>query len=517
MKKFFLIPLIVLFVVGLSFNGWAQSKSKIVPSGTLRVSMVNFGSETFDPLILNAVWLDIIHNTALTFTPQGEATGRVAESYSLSPDGKTWTFKIRKGVKFHNGDEVTSADFMFTFERFISPESKNPWANGLRRAFDRMEAPDAYTWVFHTKAPEPFLTASFANFHITPKNYIQKNGVDHFRKNPVGTGSWKFVKLISGTSLELEAVKDHWLLTPAFEKCIIDLVPEEATRIAKLKRGETDIAPVSLDRAAELKREGLGLQPMVLPSIPALAFPGTWLTKGPMSELKVRQALSFAINRQEIANTFFRGFAKPGGTWFLSESTWGWDPAWKPDPFDPNKAKELLKEAGYPGKFQDPVIKVYSNAPAVAPWLPDFMQILAGYWEAVGIKTKIEPVDWAQLNSMFFVRGSEGIVGTVVPYVTTGQPNNVYHCQNLYTSKGIHSTGNDPKLDALFNKLLVELDRDKAKALYREFQEYGRSIYIVIGTVQIFDQLGLSPKVGEFAADLHRSFQHSLAGIQHKK
>jgi len=456
----------------------------------------------------------LIYDPVVTYDLQGEAIPALAESWTLSPDGKTWTFKIRKGVKFHNGDELTSADFVFSLQRFMSPESTNPWSPTFRRTFDRMEAPDAYTWVLRTLAPEPFITAALAAFQIVPKNYIEKNGVDYFRKNPVGTGSWKFVKFTSGVSLELEAVKDHWYRTPAFEKAVIELVPEESTRIAKLKRGETDIAPVSIDRAIEMQRNGFALQPLVLPSVLVVTFPGIWLTDGPTSDVRVRQAMSFAINRQEIVNTFFRGFGKPGGSFFMSPQTWGWDPNWQPDPYDQAKAKELLAAAGYPGKFKDPVIKVYATT---VNWIPDFMQLLAGYWDAVGIKLQLVPIDNAKLNSMVLVRGSQGIIGTVVPALTPAAQNNVYQSNNLYTSKGVRTTGNDPKLDDLFARMSVEVDPNTRKALFREFQEYGRSLYIAVGTVQAFDQLALGPSVGEFSADLHIELFRALAAVQHKK
>ena len=191
----------------------------------------------------------------------------------------------------------------------------------------------------------------FAWTRILPKNYIEKNGVDNFRKHPIGSGPWKFVKFVSKTSMEMEANTEHWRQVPAFEKVIDLMVPEESTRIALLKRGEVDIAVgLSLDRVVELKKEGWRTLSAGLPTLMNINFTGTWLTKGPTSDIRVRQAMSFAVNRQELCDTYYKGFAKPGSRWFMEEHGWGWDPSWKPDPYDPNKAKALLKEAGYPGQ-----------------------------------------------------------------------------------------------------------------------------------------------------------------------
>jgi ABC-type transport system substrate-binding protein len=109
-----------------------------------------------------------------------------------------------------------------------------------------------------------------------------------------------------------------------------------------------------------------------LPTLANISFPGTFMTQGPTADIRVRQALSYAINRQEICDTFYKGFAKPGGWWFWSEQTWGFDPSrWKANPYDPAKAKQLLSDAGYPDRFTPQTVSLYTNAANA-----DLMQIL---------------------------------------------------------------------------------------------------------------------------------------------
>src|SRR4030042_4908487 len=255
MKKYLFILLIALFVLGFAFNSYAA------PKGTLRVATQSFGYESTDPIFWESFWGWAMYDPLLMFDPKGNVVGSVAESWKLSPDGKTWTFKIRKGQKFHNGDQLTSADVAFTVVRFSSKDSTNPWSPYLRNNFESVETPDPYTFIYKTQNPEPPLVVPFAWTRILPKNYFEKVGQDGFRRNPIGSGPWKFSKFVSKTSFELVANTKHWPQVPAFEKVIDLMVPEEATRVAMLKNGEVDIATgLTIDRIDAVKKLGFNLQ-----------------------------------------------------------------------------------------------------------------------------------------------------------------------------------------------------------------------------------------------------------------
>jgi peptide/nickel transport system substrate-binding protein len=144
--------------------------------------------------------------------------------------------------------------------------------------------------------------------------------------------------------MEFDANSDYWgPVKPRWAHITETLVPEESTRVAQLQRGEVDIiGNLSFDRLTELKNGGFRLQEVGLPTLANISFPGTWLTQGPTSDIRVRQAVSYDINRHEICDTFYKGLAKPGGFWFFSEQTWGWDDTFHADPYDPNKARQLL-------------------------------------------------------------------------------------------------------------------------------------------------------------------------------
>ena len=211
--------------------------------------------------------------------------------------------------------------------------------------------------VYTAQKPEWPLKIPFATTPILPKNYFNQVGQDGFRAQPIGSGPYKFSKYVPKTSMEFDANTDYWgTAKPQWSHITETLVPEEATRVAQLQRGDVDmISNLSFDRLIELKNIGFRLQEVGLPTLANISFPGTFWTQGPTSDIRVRQAMSYAINRQEICDTFYKGLAKPGGFWFFSEQTWGFDPtSFVADAYDPAKAKQLLQDAGYPGKTLRP-------------------------------------------------------------------------------------------------------------------------------------------------------------------
>ena len=511
MKKLLMVLVVVLLTLGFGLVNFAGA----APKGTLTVAQSDFSTETVDPNNLVARWSWALNDLLITHDPNGNIIGEVAESFTISPDGNTWTFKIRKGMKFHNGDPVTSADVAFSCERFSSEKSTNPWSPYLRRNFAGMETPDDYTFVYKTNKPEPQLTEPFAYLRILPKNYIEKNGMEYYQKHPVGSGPWKFVKHVEETSFEMEAYTEHWRQVPGFARVKEIQVPEESTRVAMLKRGEVDmIGDLSFDRVVELRDEGFQLQEMSLPTLGNITFAGTFMTDNPTKDIRVRRAMSYAINRQEICDTFFKGLARPGSRWFMTEQTWGWDPNWKADPYDPEKAKALLKEAGYPGKFRNKKITLFCPPRG---YTPDLMQILAGYWLEIGLPVDVKVIDDTELNGMIFVRAKDAsgpVVGNMWPWVFAAAYNNVYHSANMFTSKGVHTTANDPKADALYAKAANELDLVKAKQYWTEFINYAYDVLFVnMGIMSVPNYWVLGPRIDKATTKTHLSVWEAYAGI----
>jgi peptide/nickel transport system substrate-binding protein len=496
----------------------AAASSAAAPTGTLRYASADFGQESMDPININSLWGWAMYDDLLTFDAQGNVVGNLAEKYNLSQDGLTWTFNIRKGIKFHNGDPLTAADVVFSLQRFGSKESTNPWSPYILKNNESITAPDDFTVVYKAQKPEWALKIPFGQTHILPKNYFEKVGQDGFRAQPIGSGPYKFAKWVPKTSMEFDAYTEYWgSAKPQWAHITETLIPEEATRLAQLERGDVDmIGNLSFDRLTELKGKGYRLQEVGLPTLANISFPGTFMTKGPTSDIRVRQAMSYAINRQEICDTFYKGLAKPGGFWFFSQQTWAFDPAtFKADAFDPNKAKQLLQEAGYPAKFNPQSIILYTTAVAA-----DLMQILQGYWQAVGINVDVQPVDTPVYNGMVFVRAKDPTdkqVGAVWPWVNVGFFNNVYHSANMFTSTGVHTTSNDTKADEMYQAAVTELDDAKAKKLWQDLMHYGYdTMWINVELVEVPTYFAVGSNVGAFTNRSYINLWDSYVGIQHK-
>lgn len=485
-------------------------------SGTLRYANADFSNESMDPINLESVWGFAMYDSLLTFDQQGNVVGNLAENYNLSADGLTWTFNIRKGVKFHNGDPLTAADVLFSLQRFGSKDSTNPWSPYILKNNESITAPDDYTVIYKAQRPEWPLKVPFAWVRIWPKNYYNQVGQDGFRANPVGTGPYKFSKWVPKTSMEFDANTDYWGPKPQWAHIIETFVPEEATRVAQLERGDVDIiGALSFDRLVELKNNGMRLQEVGLPSLNNLSFPAFWMTRGPASDIRVRQAMSYAVNRQEICDTFYKGFGKPGGWFFWSEQTWGFDPSqWTADPFDPAKAKQLLSDAGYPDKFSPQTITLFTNQVQA-----DLMQILQGYWQNIGLQTDIQVVDSALWLKLSFVRVKDATdqqVGGVMPSNQQSFFNNVYHSANLFTSTGTRSTGNDPQADQMYQAAVAELDPTKAKQLWQQMMHYGyEKMWVNLELTEVPAYFVVGPKVGAFTHKQYLSLQDAYVGIQH--
>jgi len=470
-----------------------------------------------DPIVIASAWGQAMYDSLLTYDAQGNVVPNVAESYELAPDGVTWTFKIRQGIKFWNGDPLTSADVAFSIQRFGSKESTNPWSPYILRNNESIEARDDDTVIYKAVKPEWPLKVPFAETRIWPKNYYERVGQDGFRAQPMGSGPYKFVKWTPKTSIEYEANTEWWNGKPMFAKVIETLVPEESTRVAQLERGEVDIiGALTTDRLIELRDKGYRLQEVGLPVAANISFPGHFMTSGPTGDIRVRQAMSYAINRQEISDTFYKGLAKPGGWWFFGEKTWGFDPAgFTPDPYDPAKARSLLQEAGFPGKFNPQTITMVTQ-----PVNADLMQILQGYWQAVGITVDIEVVDTPVYNGLVFVRATqptEKQVGIIWPWVSSVAANNFYHSANMFTSTGVHTTSNDTHADELYQAAASELDEDKAKKLWQDFMHYAyETMWVNIGLVNVPANFVVGPNVGEFTRNTHRNIFEAYSGITPK-
>jgi peptide/nickel transport system substrate-binding protein len=309
----------------------------------------------------------------------------IAKSWKVSQDLKTWEFTIRKDVKFHDGTPVTLDDVVYTWNRIVKSTLSKRTAE--QRLIDSIESVGDDRIVFHLKIKYPFFLSPASRHMIQPKAYTEKLGEDEFGKHPIYAGSWKFVKQSQGDYVEMEAVEGHYRQTPHYKNLILKVVPESSTKLAMLKAGEAQILhylqPGPIIREIKKDRE------LKLVSVP---LPGEWygyfinLTKpgdppSPFRDKRVRHAVSHAIDRQLIIDKIFYGEGTPSSTTCIIPGTPQWDPSCTIFPYDVEKAKALLVEAGYSEGFTTKIITTAREKSLV--------EAIAILWAKIGIKAEM--------------------------------------------------------------------------------------------------------------------------------
>jgi len=409
----------------------------------------------------------------------------LAESWTSSEDALVYEFTLRKGVKFHNGDDVTAADVKFTFERYHGTANKL-----LKERVAAIETPDSQHVRFRLKEPWPdFLTyyigATGAGW-IVPKKYVEKVGDEGYKKAPIGAGPYKFVSFTPGRELVLEAFDQYWRKTPNVKRLVLRVIPDEATRLAALKRGEIDIAySIRGELAEELERtKGLRLQPAGILATFFLSLADQWDPKSPWHDERVRRAASLAIDRKTINEALTLGHSAITNSIFPQQ----FDYYWKPPAavYDPAKAKQLLAEAGYPNGFDAGEYICDGSYGNLAEAVLDNL-------EAVGIRAKLRPLEraafykgYAEKSFKNIIQGSSGAFGNAATRV-----------QAFVAKGGAYAYGNYPDLDALYAQQADELDSKKREATLFKIQQlvHERAMFVPIWQLGFLN--GVGPRVKE--------------------
>ncbi|MDO8672084.1 MAG: ABC transporter substrate-binding protein [Dehalococcoidia bacterium] len=472
------------------------------PYGSLTIA-ANFASGSFIPKYSSGGTYEALSSAVFDSLVELDVGNRevpaIAERWEIAPDGMSQTFYIRKGVKFHDGSDLTGADVKFSLEMMIAPEATHNRSAEWRNAVKSVELKDDYTVVLHMKAPQ-FEFVSETSSGITavmPKKYIEEKGEDFFSKNPIGSGPWKFVSFTPGVRLEIEAVESHWRAVPKFNNLTVLAVPEESAKVAMLKTGELDLAEVAVDSVAGLKAAGL----------PIVHYEGgttyySWVfydishpEQYALGDVRVRKAVQLAVNQQEIADKILGGYGRPGTktveTGAFRDAK---DPLIvKPFPYAPEEAKKLLAEAGYPNGFDTTFFD-----PGQGGQISTMAQALAGYALKIGVKGKIVAGEYSALRTMFTPKQKPEIWNSIFTYRSASRPgfsqlDSTYHS----TFSSIKNT-NNAKLDALIEKIPMTKDPAERRRIGVEALVMGANEHTTTILGQVDRVLAHSAKIGDF-------------------
>jgi len=429
-----------------------------------------------------------LHDAVVRPLP-GERMGpALAESWSESPDGLTYEFKLRPNLKFHNGDPCTAEDVAFSFTRY-----KGVGAAEFKAKVKNVEAVDARTVRFHLSQPWPdfmtfYGTTATAAGIVVPKKYLEQVGEDGFKKHPIGMGPYKFVSHIPGIELVLEANEAYWRHPPYIKRIVMKGVPEGTTRLAMLKRGEADIAfALEGEVAEEVKRDPkLTLVDTRHASIQWLDFAEQWNPKSPWHDKRVRLAANYALDRQAINEAACLGFCPP--TAVIIPRVMDFALQTEPLPYDPEKAKQLLKEAGYPNGF---------DAGELAPIPPFYVmgESVVNYLNAVGIRVTMRTMERAAFYTAWKEKKLPGL--SIVGAGASG--NAATRVEAFIYSKGTYAYGGYPDIDELFQQQAVERDKAKREALLHRIQQLTMERVMYAPIMDFRALVGVGPRVAEHA------------------
>ncbi|MCM8749951.1 ABC transporter substrate-binding protein [Thermomicrobiaceae bacterium CFH 74404] len=385
----------------------------------------------------------------------------LAESWQTI-DELTWEFQLRRDVLFHDGNPLTSKDIKFSIERVLDP-SVNSRSRTRVEVIDRVEAVDDYTVRIITREPFPPLLTILGYLYALPADKYQEMGSEQFAVSPIGTGPYKFVEWVKDDHIILERFEDHWGGSPSIPSVEFRPIPEAATRVASLLAGELDLAtliPIT-DIPTIEQRSDLDIR--TVPSTRTI-FIGMNTWNPPFDDVRVRQALNYAVDVQSIIDNLLGGHGLRIAS-VSGPAEFGFNPNLEPYPFDPEKAKQLLAEAGYADGFQTTL-----DTP-VGRYLQDLevAQAVAGYLANVGIQVEVRPAEFQEYFTRWLNLEIPGLylLGWGASTLDAdGVMGGHFHSKR----RGLYY--NSPESDRMIEEAMSEFDPERREAIYHELMAY---------------------------------------------
>lgn len=425
--------------------------------------------QQFDPTAIVSVadWLvtDLLFDGLLNLGRKGKYPA-LAESWIVSQDGKQIDFRLRKGVRFHNGDLLTADDVKFTYDQLLSAESTHVYRRAFQDALERIEviAPDQVRFMLKQPWPAFFTAGRYGLQPIIPKAYYESVGRAGFQNKPVGTGPYKLVDLKSGEWSKFEANGHYWGPPSNVQFVTQRLVKEPFTLYAMIEKGEADIVVGLTGPLLDRVRKNPGFK------VISARYSGSSMmffnkSKFPeATDRKVRLAIGHAMNREGIARQILNGVCEVSSSIF-TPATFGFVSGLSGVPYDPDKAKRLLAEAGVkPGR--EVSFTVQTDSFGSLPNAPQVLEALAGNLEAIGLKVMREPYDVSSWLAMQRAGKQPGVF-----YVPYSLPDDGGEMLSWYISKSIWTTGNVavPEYDRISDEQARITDTKAREKLLQDF------------------------------------------------
>ncbi|MBM3571262.1 MAG: ABC transporter substrate-binding protein [Alphaproteobacteria bacterium] len=431
---------------------------------------------------------EIVTNNLLEGLTRVSADGSIkpalAESWTISADGKTYTFKLRRGVKYHDGSPFSSADVVYSLKRAMTPEAGNPGRN-LFRAIDKVEAPDAATVVITLKYP--FVTLPYV-LAIGDASIVSEKSVANNRTNPIGTGPFKFARWVKGDRVEMarnDDFRDRDKIK--LRRVTFRFIPDPNAIVNALLAGDLDAYPLGVpaESVAQFKKDKRFKVSIGMTEGETIVSINN--AKKPFDDIRVRRALNHAIDRRAVIEGVMSGYGAPIGSHFSPLH-----PAYVDltgvYPHDPAKAKALLTEAGYGNGLQ---LTLRLPPPQYAR---KGGEVIAAQLAKVGVTAKLEPLEWAQWLDQVLSRKDYEL--TIISH-TEALDYDRYGRENYYWNYA-----NNKLVAGMVERADQEMNTERRTAILQDIQKQ-----LALDAVNVF--MFQLPKIGVWRANLVGLWENS--------
>ena len=420
----------------------------------------------------------LVYSGLVRYNQNWEVEGELAQSWDILDDGKTIVFHLKKGVKWHDGAPFTSADVVFGFNKLVDKNTPTPYAEDFLQA-SKVEAPDDYTFVVHYKKPFAPALASWGMLPVVPKHLLEGKDItkSELSRHPIGTGPYKFVEWKTQERIVLEANKEYFEGEPWVKRYVFRIIPDSATQFLELKTGSIDmmgLTPVQYAKQTDTKDFSANFNKYSYIAN-AYTYLGYNLKRPLFQDVRVRQAIAYAIDKKEIIQGALLGLGKPiDGPY--KPGTWQYNQNIKKYAFNPQKAREILAQAGWKlvdgvlvkdgKKFEFEIITNQGNDQRKKT-----AEIIQNRLKDVGISVKIRVLEWASFIKEFI--NKREFDATILGWTLSPDPDiyDIWHSSKTKEAEFNFVSYKNAEVDGLLEEGRRSFDQSVRKRRYDRIQE----------------------------------------------
>lgn len=508
---------------------------------TVVPSLTGQGQDQITQAILDwshKTWWDDVHDYVIEQDPDGNLVPALATEWEASEDGLTWTFTIREGVKFHNGDTLTAEDVAWSWNRGIFDPGSTLSMVGRAPIVESITA-EGNQVIVVTTTPQASVPAWWSEVDgessgaVYSKAYYEEVGDEMWTK-PIGTGPYQLVSMEGEESATLTAFLDEdrsdWQKdrTPGFKDVTINAASDSSTRVALLQTGEADVVPLPISSVEELEASGVELIEVENAAQSVMWCLGFSLNPdSPCNDVAVREALSIAIDREGIAESVYRGYAAPHVGYMAGPGAFGNADDLAAPAYDPERAQQLLADAGYDESNPLTVEIVVADVPGDMPLMPTMAEAIAGNYADIGIEATLRVGDEEANREALYgfeLNGQEaGDDPLPVVLYMRGMDNRFYFVDSQVTqftddSENGSSVWDDevfPEMSERLRAIQAEFDFDTQGEMMAEYHQWMADEWLQMPLLSASAVFGVSEKVGDWQQRIAgKGFPHNMWSIR---